>query len=104
MYVLPIINTMLEIGPFCGVMGVCIFAASNLYYAFDHYDAFDSFIVMYRLAVLGDFDLEEMEKNPFAYSDMGEFSSVAIRMMLLVISFCMSITLMNLYIGVLTVN
>lgn len=121
----PIISTMLDIGPFCGVMAVAIMASCNGYYALGMYSWFDSFIIMYRLAVLGDFNAFELENAGGHGSgidmllqagadntDRSIVMSVAeqtqyyyvVRVMLLLIGFLMSITLMNLYIGVLTVN
>jgi len=114
MHVLPIVDTMQEVGPFSAVVGVCIIASSNLYYAFGQYDAFDSFMLMYRLAVLGDADLNQLENAGGGCSgggkrslldsqaDTGDYYFVT-RVLFCLVSFTISITLMNLYIGVLTI-
>jgi len=120
--ILPIMSTVLDIGPFCAVMVICIVASANLYYAFGLYDELDSFIIIYRLAVLADFDLDEIEKrygtnmhvvtgnhasnlNQVIMSTAGRTPHyVIVRVVLLLVSFTMTIFLMNLFIGVLTVS
>merc|ERR1719359_845542 len=103
-------------------MVICIVASANLYYAFGLYDELDSFIIIYRLAVLADFDLNEMEKrygtnehvvtgghvsklNPVITTSASRTPLyVIVRVVLLLVSFTMTIFLMNLFIGVLTVS
>jgi len=115
-HILPIMSTMMSIGPFVLVTSVCICASANLYYAFGLYNAFDSFFMIYRLAVLGDFNLDELENRYSTDMNVEAGGSVVmsnaaetdyywvVRVMLLFLSFMMSISLMNLFIGVLTVS
>merc|ERR1719440_724614 len=52
--ILPITLTMLDVGPFVVVMGVCLVATANLYYALGIYGPIRSFVIIWRLIILDD--------------------------------------------------
>jgi len=117
-HILPITSTMLQVGPFLLVLGVYLLASTNLYWAFrNDYNVFECFLLIYRLAVLGDFDISELEhKNTPTTrldSNRGTISTdstvlsvyddawYSVRLMLVVVSFMIGVLIMNLFIAVL---
>lgn len=117
--ILPITSAMLDIGPFCVVMAVCILASGNLYYALGIHGPFESFLKIYQMIVLADFNLHDLEdtatvqsSNMHARSDGYFFQDptektdyyYVVRGMLILLSFVFGVSLMNLFIAVLTVS
>merc|ERR1719424_273928 len=59
---LPIINAMGQIAPSCGVLLFYLCGFAHGYYTLDiKEDTIESLMVVYRLGLLGDFDMDEME-------------------------------------------
>merc|ERR1712079_232347 len=62
LHILPITSTMWDVGPFLLVLGVYVLASVNLLYALrNNYDPWECFLLIYRLVVLGDMDITELE-------------------------------------------
>jgi len=62
MRILPITSTMWDIGPFCAVLMVYLFGATNMYYSLDiHNSLWDCFLIIYRMVALADFTFPEIE-------------------------------------------
>merc|ERR1712232_997095 len=59
--ILPITSTMWDVGPFVCVCFVYLLAFANMYYALGFYPFPESFMMMYRLGILGDFDMLALE-------------------------------------------
>jgi len=121
-HILPIMSTTLKVGPFLIVLGVYVLASWNLYFAVQHgYTWNECLMLMYRLAVLGDFDLQELEhkKSPpttlHMQNDMKQgsistagsmlgYGSVnwhSVRITFVLVSFMVGVLIMNLFIAVL---
>jgi len=100
MHILPIMATMKDIWPFFLVLSMCTGAVFNLYYAFGLHSLEDSFLLIYRLAVLGDFNLNELDVR-FATTGDKDYYFV-VRLLLVLVSFVLTVSLMNLFVGVLS--
>jgi len=99
---LPITSTMWDVGPFLGVMAVYLFASVNLFYALrNNYGLEECFILIYRLVVLGDFNLGELEHKTKQVTPTQYFHVV--RIMLVGVSFLIGVTMMNIFIAILCV-
>merc|ERR1712129_217347 len=99
-HTLPITSTMWNVGPFLIVMAVYLFASVNLFYALcNNYGLEDCFILIYKLVVLGDLDLEELEHKTEQPGTTQYFHVV--RIMVVGLSFLIGVTMMNLFIAVL---
>jgi len=115
---------MFDIGPFLLVMSVCIAASASLYYSFGLQDAGHSFFLMYRFIVLQDFDMKQFNAwkhgrtlkssgsaattgasstQDYNQSEPGDYYWV-LRVSIIMLGFMMTVSLMNLYIGVLTIS
>jgi len=105
---LPITSTMVHIGPFLILTVVCIAATANFYYAFGIRESlFESFMITYRLVVLGEVDDDEvanvagdstvLDRPPGTFANMYQVLQVVVAF----ISFSMSVSLMNIYVAVL---
>lgn len=114
--ILPILNTMWDVGPFMGVLSVYLMGAVNLLYALGRHTLVDSFLIIYRLVVLGDMDLYELElgnnllqlqvENGTANQmtpPPSEYYEV-VRVLMVVVSFVMGISMMNLFVAMLCVS
>jgi len=122
-HILPMMQTMGEVGPFLLVLGVYLLASTNLYWAFrNNYSLFECFFLIYRLAVLGDFSIGELEHKArphtskkvqedmqqasngteatFLFPD-GDTAWFSVRFMLVIVSFMVGVLIMNLFIAVL---
>jgi hypothetical protein len=119
LHVLPIQVALADIGPFVLVTSVCLAGCANLYYALGITDPFSSIIKIYSLVVMEEYDLREMEKtgsvqdtNMRVTNDNHIVQDLAIktdyyfviRVMMIVLSFGFGVSLMNLFIAVLTVS
>lgn len=117
-HILPITSTMWNVGPFLLVLGVYVAASVNMYYALRNgYSLGECFLLIYRLAVLGDFDLTELEhKNqPVTRLDFqtgiistsvtsivnDSYRWYTVRIMLVVVSFVVGVSIMNLFVAIL---
>eukprot|EP00931_Biecheleriopsis_adriatica_P023768 TRINITY_DN14940_c0_g1_i6.p1 TRINITY_DN14940_c0_g1~~TRINITY_DN14940_c0_g1_i6.p1 ORF type:complete len:909 (+),score=105.95 TRINITY_DN14940_c0_g1_i6:254-2728(+) len=112
--ILPIITTMFDIGSFCCVLVIMLCGLTNLYYALGLYDLLDSFMLMYRLAVVLDADQSQLQGN-HSQLQQGNHSQLqgnpdtpvhdmyyyAIRYAYVAVSFLMGLSLMNVFIAVL---
>eukprot|EP00928_Gymnodinium_smaydae_P011725 TRINITY_DN14299_c0_g2_i1.p1 TRINITY_DN14299_c0_g2~~TRINITY_DN14299_c0_g2_i1.p1 ORF type:complete len:929 (+),score=117.25 TRINITY_DN14299_c0_g2_i1:38-2824(+) len=111
--ILPITSTMLDIGPFCAVMGVYLVGSTNMYYALGIYNFPRCFLIIYRLVVMADVDPNELENvwpSQMNLQDNGYISQsvspgseyyVVVRLMLIFFSFVIGLTMMNLFVAVL---
>lgn len=114
--ILPITTTMWDVGPFCGVLSVYIVGSVNMYYALGINNLGESFMLIYRIVVMGDVDLYELEGvfNPsMRVGADGVISQsapeqteyyVVVRVMLVVISFVMGLSMMNLFVAMLCLS
>merc|ERR1712113_710777 len=59
--ILPILATMWDVGPFCGVLGVYLIGSANMYYALGIWDFFESFLIIWRLVIVNDLNMYELE-------------------------------------------
>jgi putative Mn2+ efflux pump MntP len=101
-HTLPITTTMWNVGPFLLVMAVYVFASVNLFYGLENgYGLEECFIIIYRLVVLGDFSLLELENRSVTEPRTEYYHFV--RVMVVGLSFVVSVTMMNLFIAVLCV-
>jgi len=101
-HTLPITSTMWDVGPFFGVMAVYLFASVNLFYALrNDYGLEECFMLIYRLVVLSDFDLAELEHKTKEPTSTPYFHVV--RIMLVGVSFLIGVTMMNLFVAILCV-
>eukprot|EP00928_Gymnodinium_smaydae_P039548 TRINITY_DN26995_c0_g1_i1.p1 TRINITY_DN26995_c0_g1~~TRINITY_DN26995_c0_g1_i1.p1 ORF type:complete len:976 (+),score=153.16 TRINITY_DN26995_c0_g1_i1:67-2928(+) len=103
---LPILRATANIKPFILVVLFPLLGVSTCYVALDIADVPDSFISMYRLGFLGDFDLAEIEgataQSGLNWSDPRRLPSyIASRFIFVFASLFLTITMMNIFIGVL---
>eukprot|EP00928_Gymnodinium_smaydae_P039136 TRINITY_DN26803_c0_g4_i1.p1 TRINITY_DN26803_c0_g4~~TRINITY_DN26803_c0_g4_i1.p1 ORF type:complete len:966 (+),score=81.75 TRINITY_DN26803_c0_g4_i1:48-2945(+) len=119
MRILPITTTMWSVGPFCAVLAVYLLGSANMYYALGIHSFTKCFLIVYRIVVLGDMDLYEMENvwgsNLEIVDDNGrtiiqqsvpvatEYYYV-VRAMMLFVSFVMGLAMMNLFIAMLCLS
>jgi len=113
--ILPITSTMWDVGPFVCVCFVYLLAFANMYYALGFYPFPKSFMMMYRLGILGDFDMLALEGvsstwqlqsgNSIGQSDP-ELSRMhhIVQLMMIYMSFVMTVTMMNLFIAMLCLS
>jgi len=114
--VLPITNTMLHVGPFFIVLAFYLMASTTGYYASGRYDFFDSFYILFKLAVLGEVEDGEFEGvfSPKMHIVNGNFVQQSkadrtdyyfiIRIFVVFISFLINVSMMNLFIAILCVS
>jgi len=111
---LPIIKCMWKIAPFCGVLVFYLCGVAHGYYTLDiREETIESLMIVYRLGLLGDFDMDELEGNePKGELDADMFTIDAdpsenyyiARFMMVIVSFVVNITLMNIFIAVLSAS
>jgi hypothetical protein len=115
--ILPIMDTMLDVGPFSIVLAVYMLAATSAYYALGRYDFLSCFIILYKMAVMSEVDLYEFEGvyNPSmrVVNSTGVIEQVmpsrteywlVTRLIMLIISFVVGISMMNLFVAVLCIS
>jgi predicted nucleic acid-binding Zn ribbon protein len=117
--VLPIIETIFDIGPFLFVLLMFMLGATNMYYALNLYSIENAFILVYRAVTLGDVNLLEWERVPaeFAEAEIVNGSNPVlevtpeatanfyiVRLFMVIITFLLGLSLMNLFIAMLTVS
>jgi hypothetical protein len=112
--ILPITSTMWDVGPFVCVVFVYLAAFANMYYAMGFYPFQESFMMMYRLGILGDFDmlaLENVESPMFIKGNYIEQRDPqptsmhhVVELMMIYMSFVMTVTMMNLFIAMLCLS
>jgi len=111
---LPILRAMRDINAFCFVLLFVLFGFSHTYYTLGiHQDISSAFNAVYRLGVLGDFDLQELEGvDPHFGVDGNTMMPVdpdktsmfyVVRVFMIVATFGITVTLLNIFIGVLSV-
>eukprot|EP00930_Biecheleria_cincta_P025000 TRINITY_DN17843_c0_g1_i2.p1 TRINITY_DN17843_c0_g1~~TRINITY_DN17843_c0_g1_i2.p1 ORF type:complete len:376 (+),score=33.56 TRINITY_DN17843_c0_g1_i2:116-1243(+) len=122
---LPILHAVPATGPFFLVVVICLLGFLHMYYAFGLINAWDAMITMYRLGFLADFTLSDMTvgtpgrrlKSAAGVSDIAALGNATaeegshswgtswwwgVDGVFIVMSLTMSITLMNILIGVLS--
>eukprot|EP00928_Gymnodinium_smaydae_P033101 TRINITY_DN23808_c0_g1_i2.p1 TRINITY_DN23808_c0_g1~~TRINITY_DN23808_c0_g1_i2.p1 ORF type:complete len:684 (-),score=57.86 TRINITY_DN23808_c0_g1_i2:408-2459(-) len=120
MRILPITTTMWDVGPFCAVLAVYLIGSANMYYSLGIHSFPRSFLIIYRMVVLGDVDLNEMENiwdSNMELVDAGRNHSIimqsvpesteyyyVVRAFMLFISFVMGLSMMNLFIAMLCLS
>jgi len=115
--ILPITTTMWDVVPFGLVLSVYLIGSVNLYFALGiNPSLFDSFMLVYRLVVLGDLDVREFENLPlptFRRVNDWEFAQTlpgrldyyyVIRLFIVFVSFVMGLTMMNLFVAILCLS
>jgi len=122
---LPILHAVPATGPFFLVVVICLLGFLHMYYAFGLINAWDALVTMYRLGFLADFALSDMTighegrrlKSAAVGSDIAVQGNTTVEEashswgttwwwgvdgVFIVMSLTMSITLMNILIGVLS--
>jgi len=118
--ILPIMSTMWEVGPFTGVLFMYLCGFVNMYYALGLQDLVDSFILIFKIVIMGEVDLDEFEAaSSSVYVRLNTTSLTAtgaiidagrtpfyyiVRAMLVLTSFVMGVSLMNVFIAVLCIS
>mmetsp|Transcript_12237 Transcript_12237/g.28529 ORF Transcript_12237/g.28529 Transcript_12237/m.28529 type:complete len:1107 (+) Transcript_12237:52-3372(+) len=118
--ILPIMTTMWEVGPFTGVLFMYLCGFVNMYYAFGLQDLVDSFVSIFQIVIMGEVDLAELEATQSlarVHLDRNSTLSVIedvdagrspyyyiVRAMLVLTSFVMGVSLMNVFIAVLCIS
>jgi hypothetical protein len=115
--ILPITSTMWDVGPFLLVLVVYVLASVNLLYALrNNYSSWECFLLIYRLVVMGDMDITELEHRakPLEIVDLatGEIRSInthteyrgVVSIVAVVLSFVIGVTMMNLFIAMLCLS
>eukprot|EP00931_Biecheleriopsis_adriatica_P023770 TRINITY_DN14940_c0_g3_i1.p1 TRINITY_DN14940_c0_g3~~TRINITY_DN14940_c0_g3_i1.p1 ORF type:complete len:899 (+),score=140.04 TRINITY_DN14940_c0_g3_i1:69-2699(+) len=102
--ILPIFTTMFDIGSFCGTLFIILMGLTNLYYALGIYDLFNSFMLMYRLGVLTDGDQTELLRAAESVISSSDHSVYywTIRYGFVAVSFIIGLSMMNVFIAVLS--
>merc|ERR1711884_811331 len=117
-HILPISQAMFDIFPFLLVLSIYLLAAMNMFYALNTGWSFgDCFLLIWRLVVLGDVDVFELENRHELQLSVdlttgataearpeqtGNF--FAVRVLMVVASFLMTVSLMNLFLAMLCVS
>eukprot|EP00928_Gymnodinium_smaydae_P058963 TRINITY_DN4217_c0_g5_i1.p1 TRINITY_DN4217_c0_g5~~TRINITY_DN4217_c0_g5_i1.p1 ORF type:complete len:933 (-),score=111.95 TRINITY_DN4217_c0_g5_i1:379-3177(-) len=119
MRILPITTTMWDVGPFCAVLAVYLIGSANMYYALGIHSFPRCFLIIYRMVVLGDVDLNEMENvwgSDMHIEEVDGRTAIlqtvsasteyyyVVRAMMLFISFVMGLSMMNLFIAMLCLS
>mmetsp|Transcript_27823 Transcript_27823/g.64862 ORF Transcript_27823/g.64862 Transcript_27823/m.64862 type:complete len:244 (-) Transcript_27823:180-911(-) len=116
MRILPITTTMFDVGPFCLVLFVYLIGSVNMYYALGIKSFQDSAIMIYRLVVLGDLNLDEFEgvfATQMSLQDDGSILQTtsekteyywAVRLLIVVVSFFVGLLMMNLFVAMLCLS
>jgi len=114
--ILPILSTIGDVVPFMGVLSVYIMGAVNMLYALGMHSLEDAFLIIYRLVVLGDMSLNELEGksavNYFLNGDglLVEYNTPrteyreVVRIIMVFVSFMLGISMMNLFVGILSLS
>ncbi|CAK0792425.1 unnamed protein product [Prorocentrum cordatum] len=93
---LPILNSMQNMSAFLLVVVFWLGGFSHMYYACGLSQPFSSFMTVFRLAMLGDFELEEMESD----AEGTVLAGTWVQLFVIVVGFMMTITILNIFIGV----
>ncbi|CAE7317427.1 hypothetical protein AK812_SmicGene21255 [Symbiodinium microadriaticum] len=120
---LPILAAIKDTAAFFFITTVCVFALAHAYYqlslrAEDHFPAYMSLIQTFRLGILGDFDLFELEGKDVEYERVADGDSerwvpqdpepgkdyIYVHLMFFVASIGLAVLLMNIFIAVLGQN
>mmetsp|Transcript_17691 Transcript_17691/g.41528 ORF Transcript_17691/g.41528 Transcript_17691/m.41528 type:complete len:865 (+) Transcript_17691:110-2704(+) len=121
--ILPITSTMWEALPFCVVLLMCLLASTSFYFALGILSFPECFVILYRIYALGDVDLFEMENTwaprlslpPAQQEPQRPMGGLVIeqdaptqthyywvvRVMMVVLSFIVGVSMMNLFVAVL---
>mmetsp|Transcript_105584 Transcript_105584/g.293983 ORF Transcript_105584/g.293983 Transcript_105584/m.293983 type:complete len:221 (-) Transcript_105584:138-800(-) len=111
--ILPILTTMWDVKPFVGVLSLYFIGSVNMLYALGLHSLENAFLIIYRLVVLGDMDLNEWENQSTLRLEAdlsgqlvqvipeGTSFRVASRMMMIFVSFVMGVSMMNLFVAML---
>jgi len=114
--ILPITTTMFDVGPFCLVLCVYLIGSVNMYYALGVQSFQESAITIWRLVVLGDLDLNELEgvfPSEFTLLDDGTIRQDesartkyywAVRVIVVTVSFIVGVLMMNLFVAILCLS
>jgi len=116
--ILPITQTMWDIVPFLFVFSLYFIATVNMFYALKTGHSFgDCFMLIYKLVVLGDGDLSELENvaPPQLKFDLGTGevlqtdpqqtdNFLVVRVMMVIASFVIGVSLMNLFLAMLVMS
>jgi len=111
--ILPILYTMWDVKPFLAVLIMYIVASLNMYYALNIHTMEDTFLIIYRLTVLGDVNLYELENESnlrlkaeeggglVQVSPPRTHYTLVVRVMMVFMSFVVGVSLMNLFVAML---
>jgi len=116
--ILPITQAMWDIVPFLIVLSIYLLATVNMFFALNNGHSFgDCFLLIYRLVVLGEADVSELENQDapqvtvdlmtgdVVQSDSARTSNfIVVRIMMVVASFVIGVSLMNLFLAMLCVS
>lgn len=90
--VLPILDSVSHIGAFVIVVAFCLASFIHMYWVLAYENPLEATMLVFRLAMMGDFDQEEMDER------LPEFWTY---IFIIVLGFVMCITILNIFIGVL---
>merc|ERR1712007_15871 len=101
---IPIMQAMSDTLPFTVVVFFPTLGIVNFYFALGIEGLSDSFMNIFRLAFLGDFELDELEGESNLRSDHPKRLPVyfVVRLLFVMASLMLTITMMNIFIGVLS--
>jgi len=103
--ILPIIHAISDIAPFCIVLAFVFFAMMHAYYALAISPSFSgSFIVLYQLGLVNELSLGDFEKGGDLHDTDRYQGRITPHVAYLAVTFVLTITLMNLFIGVLSTS
>jgi hypothetical protein len=115
--ILPITTTMFDVGPFVCVLAVYLLAFANMYYALGFWSFEQSFMLIYRLGIVGDFDMGTLERlgAPVLKLDpetreINTMSAMTtplhhiVNLLFIMVTFIMTVTMMNLFIAMLCLS
>lgn len=105
---LPIVYSILDVGNFCAVLLLYIFGFGHAYAALavPGHDLTTAFMIAYRLGMLADFELDELEgKDGGCQAEddegLGDYYHI-MRVLSVIVTFLIAITVMNVFIAVLS--
>jgi hypothetical protein len=107
-------HAVISAGPFAVITVVCIMGSANLYYALGIYSIGESFVRMWRMIIMMESDVHDLEKRPLARMYLADDNRtihhtyakqtedyLGVVILLVILTFIMGLSLMNIFIAVL---
>lgn len=99
--ILPILEAMLEVGPITFVLAIFVLATASCFYTFGFNDFASSFVMSYRMGVLGDFSLAELMYGHSPKVAAPKEYIWGTRVLTMIVTFFIGIVNMNVFVAVL---